>query len=270
MIFKIKEYRKFMKVCSKCGELKLIKKSFYKNNRKKDGYNQECLECRNNRYEHKCINCGITFRSSKKETKFCSRKCMGIHNTTKKEVTCNNCGKTFIKQWSLINKHKHHFCSIKCCAEWQKNRILIKCDYCNVEYETTPSKSKLHANHNFCSMNCSNKYNAKKGKDNPNYNPDLTDEERINRRKFIEYSEFVKKVLERDKYTCQLSGQVGGSLEVHHLNGYHWDKKHRVDEENGVTITKEIHKLFHKIYGKKNNTKEQFEELKIRYYNGEF
>ena len=50
MIFKIKECRKFMKVCSKCGELKLIKKSFYKNNRKKDVYNQECLECRNNRY----------------------------------------------------------------------------------------------------------------------------------------------------------------------------------------------------------------------------
>ena len=47
---------------------------------------------------------------------------------------------------------------------------------------------------------------------------------------------------------------------MHHLDGYNWCIEKRTDETNGITLCSNCHKNFYSIYGKGNNTKEQFEE----------
>ena len=99
------------------------------------------------------------------------------------------------------------------------------------------------------------------GKNNPKYNPNLTDEERINKRKYLKYSNWRTKVFKRDDYTCQKCFQRGKILNAHHILNYSSNKKLRIDENNGITLCKNCHIEFHKKYGNKNNTQKQIDEF---------
>ncbi len=99
------------------------------------------------------------------------------------------------------------------------------------------------------------------GKNHYRYNFDLTEEEREIGRNYPEYDKWRKDVYERDNFTCCITGKRGGDLVVHHLDSYDNNKELRIILSNGITISEEYHKLFHKIYGMGNNTREQFEEF---------
>ena len=102
-------------------------------------------------------------------------------------------------------------------------------------------------------------------------------------------------------YTCELTGKVGGNLHTHHLKAfstivkeahelhsiqvkqqvkdYTEEELHKLegyvaswhkDNSNAVVLSKEVHKLFHSLYGKSGNTPEQFEEFRERCIAGEF
>ncbi len=70
-------------------------------------------------------------------------------------------------------------------------------------------------------------------------------------------SYWKKSCLERDNLTCQISWQSWGILNVHHINNFSEFPELRFDINNGITLSKEVHILFHKKYWKWNNTREQ-------------
>ena len=128
--------------------------------------------------------------------------------------------------------------------------------------KNNPNYGKKHSND--IKKSISNNLKGRfKGKNSPRWNPNLTNEDRVDGRDYPEYNEWRKAVYEKDDYTCQVCGKKGG-FNAHHLEGYNSNKELRTTLSNGVTLCKKCHDNFHHIYGKGNNTKEQFEEFRKR------
>lgn len=82
----------------------------------------------------------------------------------------------------------------------------------------------------------------------------------------VEYKNWRTYVFQRDKYTCQCCGAVGGRLRGHHIFSWHDNEHLRYDVDNGITLCDECHDIgkkdsFHSIYGAGNNTREQLDEF---------
>lgn len=90
-----------------------------------------------------------------------------------------------------------------------------------------------------------------------------------------EYQSWRIQIFENNNFVCQKCGQRAGKLQAHHIENFSLiTHKNNINilrdalncEElwninNGITFCKECHILFHKIYGKWNNAKEQLEEF---------
>jgi len=72
---------------------------------------------------------------------------------------------------------------------------------------------------------------------------------------------WVNTVFTRDNYTDQKTGIKGGNLHPHHILNFSQYPKLRFEIDNGITLSEESHKKFHKKYGQINNTKEQLLEF---------
>jgi len=100
------------------------------------------------------------------------------------------------------------------------------------------------------------------GENNPAWNPNITDAERVNRRHIPGYHEWRLAIYERDNYTCQCCGDnKGGNLNAHHLESYSKNKELRINLDNGITMCKCCHNSFHYQFGFRGNTTEQFVEF---------
>lgn len=110
---------------------------------------------------------------------------------------------------------------------------------------------------------CGVEKRTRRGEEHPSYNPNLTQEERDKGRKYIgeeNINIWRTQVFQRDGYKCVCCGK-DRKLNAHHKDGWHWCKERRIDVDNGVALCEEHHKEFHKMYGNKNNTEEQFNEF---------
>ena len=114
-------------------------------------------------------------------------------------------------------------------------------------------------------------------------------------------SQWFEDCKQKANYTCQLTGKHGGNLHTHHLKAFNTivieaHKLHNIqfkdqvkdytqeelklleeyvgswhkDSSNAVVLSEDAHNLFHKLYGKGENTPEQYMEFKERYLAGEF
>lgn len=169
----------------------------------------------------------------------------------KKEYEDNNC--------ILLSKQEDYK------NAWSKLKFIAKCGH----EHTSSFQVFKDSKHHMCPK-CAIDMNS--GENAYNWNGGY-DNEKIKFRKTYEFKSFVKNVFKRDNYTCQCchiksQNQKSIILNAHHLDGYNWCEEKRVDVDNGITLCKECHDKFHNIYGRGNNTKEQFEEFMILFKEG--
>lgn len=72
------------------------------------------------------------------------------------------------------------------------------------------------------------------------------------------YDKWKTDIFKRENYTCEKCGRRGVYLCAHHKDGYHWCKEGRTDLSNGACLCRECHDKFHRKYGKRYNTEDQY------------
>jgi hypothetical protein len=101
---------------------------------------------------------------------------------------------------------------------------------------------------------------GKKGKQAAHYiDGRTTENQKI--RGTVEIKLWRKACMERDDFTCQKTKIRGGRLVVHHINNFADFSELRTSISNGITLSFDSHKEFHKKYGRRNNTREQLLEF---------
>ena len=135
-----------------------------------------------------------------------------------------------------------------------------------------PPEGLLSGNNKSCGCLKIEKTKLRIREKHPNWKPEISDEVRMKRRqdKTPLYTEWRKAVYKRDGYKCKLCGKKG-KINAHHIDGWNWAVDIRYAIQNGVTLCagkkRGCHDRFHKEYGKGDNTRYQFNDFALTYFN---
>ena len=133
--------------------------------------------------------------------------------------------------------------------------VVFDCVVCGKPVSDKPYRRKLT-----CSEECKNKYISQtRGENHWNYTGENAGYIQ-KRRLWAEYRDWRAAVYKRDGFTCVKCGVVGKNLNAHHLDSFSAHPEKRLDVSNGVTLCKECHAQFHRDYGLKFCTSDQFNE----------
>ena len=142
---------------------------------------------------------------------------------------------------------------------WSNAVYLCRCSCGN--FTEVRSVNLVSGNTKSCGCLHEERLNSWAGELHPNWNPNLSDEDRHETRCYQEYEEWRATVYKRDNHTCKKCCERGGYLNAHHIEGYAENKELRLDLSNGITLCRDCHYKFHGIYGRGNNTSQQFAEF---------
>lgn len=149
---------------------------------------------------------------------------------------CLRCQKTFTGYPCYLKKQK--YCSIRCSKighpQWNTGKTHFK-----KGYKHSPNWYKTMSN--FIPWNKGKSFLAVKGEKNGNWKGGITPINKALRETF-EYEEWRTKVFERDLYTCQGCGKIGGWLEADHIKPFALYPELRLEISNGRTLCKPCHK----------------------------
>ena len=129
------------------------------------------------------------------------------------------------------------YCSYSCRQKYRYNKgefIWMK----EMQFKASTPESNL-------------KKSLGKGENHPNWIKDRTKLKQ--KRSNTEEKEFFKEIFKDRNYTCELTGNYGGQLSIHHIKPVWKNPELIYDKNNVICILKSIHTNFHKIYGLKSN-----------------
>jgi len=114
----------------------------------------------------------------------------------------------------------------------------------------------------FCSNKCKHKSLSvkNKGNGNPCWKGGIVNQNKIIRNS-IEFNLWRQSIFSKDGWICQNCKIKGGKLHAHHILNFSEHIEIRFAIDNGITLCEKCHWNFHKIYGKKNNSREQLKEF---------
>ena len=201
-----------------------------------------------------CIICGKEFDTKNRSpsAKTCSKECSMIyrkeyHKQYNKQWYQNNCEykKQYNRQWRQDNPEYH--------KQWrQDNREYCK-QYAKQWRQDNPKyKKQWYQDNREHALEQSARY--------VDQHPEKY--RKTKREEETPGLDVAKKMARQNaNYQCELTGWKGPN-NVHHLNGYVCFPNQRADLNNLIVLATDVHKHFHRIYGKNgDNTIEQFDEF---------